>query len=380
MMTRFPLLAALALCAGAHMTASAAPDTALASLYGPIKPGPSQRMNPLASASVILPDTSADEWPAIRARIRQRVLHHLGTGPVPLAPQTGTRFEEVRRYRNAGLDHVLYRYQIVDDIWGEAILVMPKDAASGGALRAVLTIHGTNGADGKMGAIDIDGKPHRAYGIELARRGYATLSPDLPGFGASIGGSSQQAVVNAILAKYPDWSYRGAKLLALMRAIDILDQLPAIDKGQYGAMGNSLGGGMGLYLAALDSRVHAAVLSTGVSPAATNVYRLAAGGAQEEPARWKAIARDGKPPYDIHEIAALCAPRAMYFIEPFNDPYNPDTQASFHAIHQAMQVYGLLGTPGNIAMLVHGRGHDTPPDVREPAYAWFERHLPARRP
>lgn len=348
-------------------------DTALLALYGNMAHGESRLLNPLANIGLILPDTRAEEWPAIREKILKRVHTAFGTGPVALKPAIN-QFQEVERYQNYGLTHIKYRYQVVDEIWNEAILVLPEKFQDGTRSFAVLTIHGTNGKAGKSGAIGAPGT-NRAYGTELAKKGYITFSPDLFGYGATINNTTEEKLVADLLKKYPDWSYRGAKLLTLIRALDVLEQLPFVKKGSYGSMGNSLGGGMALFHAAIDPRISVAVPSTGVSPAATNVFRLLKAGMNEEPTKWKKIGADGKPPYDIQEIIALCAPRCMLFLDDFNDPYNPDVAASFNAIYQAMQVYQLLGTPAHISVLIHGDGHDTINDVREYAYKWFDRYL-----
>ncbi len=56
----------------------------------------------------------------------------------------------------------------------------------------------------------------------------------------------------------------------------------------------------------------------------------------------KKTAKDGKPSYDINEIIALCSPRAMLFLDDYNDPYDPDIKSSFNVVYQAMQVYQLI--------------------------------------
>jgi len=353
---------------------NAAKDPSLQELYGDFTPKQSQQLNPLAHLGMILPDTKAEDWPTIRAKIYWRIIRYFGQGPVELKPAVN-KFEEIERYQNNGLTHIKYRYQIFDDIWNEAILVLPEKFQYGDKSSAILTIHGTNGNSGKMGALGAPGG-RRAYALELAKKGYIAFAPDIYGFGASINNTTQAALVDSILKKYPNWSYRGIKILGLIRAIDMLDQLPFVIKGSYGSIGNSLGGGMALYHAAFDQRIKVSVPSTGVSPAKTNVFRLLNSGiTSEEPERWKEIAQDGKPPYDIHEVIALCAPRCMLFLDDFNDPYNPDVMAGFQHVYQAMQVYQLLGTPGHISMLIHGDGHDTVDDVREYAYKWFDRYL-----
>lgn len=372
-LTQFCNIILWILCIGNASAQGNAPlRPSLKDLYGDIIPGASQPLNPLASTGIILADTKAEDWPAIREKILQRVASYFGKGPVELKPATN-KFEEIETYKNFGLTHIKYRYQIVDSIWTEAVLVLPQNLKKDEQANAVLTIHGTNGASGKLGVLGVTPVKNRQYAIELAKRGYITFSPDLFGYGSTIKNTTEEKLVNEFLVKYPNWSYRAIKLLTLIRAIDVLEQLPFVKKGAYGSMGNSLGGGMALYHAAIDSRIKVSVPSTGVSPAATNIFRLAKRGEKEEPERWKKIASDGKPPYDIHEVIALCAPRSMLFLDDYNDPYNPDAGASFNHVHQAMQVYQLLGTPNHIAMLIHGDGHDTVDDVREFAYRWFDR-------
>jgi dienelactone hydrolase len=284
------------------------------------------------------------------------------------------KFEEMERYQNFGLTHIKYRYNVVDDIWNEAILVLPEKFQENGKSSVLIAIHGTDGKIGKMGALGGPGG-RRSYAIEMAKRGYIALAPDVYGFGATIENISKEELIVNLLKKYPNWSYRGMKILCLMRAIDMLEQMPFVKKGSYGTMGNSLGGGMALFHAAIDTRVKVSVPSTGLGPAANNVYRLMKPGMMEEPTKWQKIAKDGKPPYDTHELVALCAPRCMLFLDDFNDPYNCDIMPGFRAVYQAMQVYQLLGTPGHISIYIHGDGHDTVDDVREFAYRWFDRYL-----
>lgn len=352
---------------------NATKDTTLQKLYGDFTPKQSQQLNALAHLGLILPDTKVEEWPAIRANIVSRVTSCFGAGPVGLTPAVN-KFEEMERYQNLGFTHIKYRYQIVDDVWTEAVLVLPEKFQEDGKSLAILTVHGTNGKSGKTGALGAPGG-RRAYALELAKRGYITFSPDQLGYGSTINNVSEGELIASLSKKYPDWSYRALKILTLIRAIDVLEQMPFVKKGSYGSMGNSLGGESVLFHAAFDARVKVSVPSTGVSPAATNVFRLLNREMPFEPIKWKKIAKDGKPPYDLHEIVALCAPRCMLFLNDYNDPYDPDVMAGFKCVYQAMQVYSLLGTPGHISMLIHGDGHDTVDDVREYAYKWFDRYL-----
>ena len=73
------------------------------------------------------------------------------------------------------------------------------------------------------------GKEHRAYAAELAERGFVTLSPAYP-----------------IMANYqPDLKalgYQSGTMKAIwdnIRGLDLLDSLPYVRKGNYGAIGHS---------------------------------------------------------------------------------------------------------------------------------------------
>jgi len=161
-----------------------------------------------------------------------------------------------------------------------------------------------------------------------------------------------------------------------VRAVDGLGQLPFVDAaGGFGAMGNSLGGSAVLELMAFDERVSVAAASTGVSPKITNVYRLINQHRLLCPRHSDRVAQTGKMPWEMNELLALCAPRALLVIEPINDPYNPDIGTTTACVLSAARVWRLLGKPERVSMVTHGDGHDTRPDVREFAYRWFERFL-----
>jgi hypothetical protein len=139
-------------------------------------------------------------------------------------------------------------------------------------------------------------------------------------------------------------------------------------------MGNSLGGRTALYLAAMDERIKACVVSTGVSPASTNVYRS---NLREQPADSSysgLLRKTGKFAYEIHEIIALVAPRSILFLEPFNDLYNPYTITSVNSMFLAQEVWKLLNKEINFQVLLHGDGHNTTEPVREYSYDWMRRN------
>ena len=96
----------------------------------------------------------------------------------------------------------------------------------------------------------------RAYGRELAERGYIVLAPDYPTFGD-------------YPCDFSDPRFASGSILGVfnhIRCIDWLVSRDDVDAGRIGAIGHSLGGHNAMFLAALDERVKATVSSCGWDP------------------------------------------------------------------------------------------------------------------
>jgi len=338
---------------------------------------------------VVLPSTTAEDWPALRADILRRVTDSMGEPPDDAPPPgSSPEYEETSRAERDGLVHVGLRYRVLADEWNEGVLVLPaggeggEGGEGGGAAcpaRAVLTIHGTNAAAGRRGVLDAE-KPSRAYGLELARRGFVTFSVDQFGFGETLAGTAQPELYERFYRDYPEWSLDGRRVLDQTRAMDVLDALEVVDSSgdsPYGAIGNSQGGRAVMYTAALDERVGAGVSSTGISPNFSNAFRSVTWDKVLSPRLSEEINRHGRPGWDYHEMIALVAPRALLALEPYNDVAgcNPDVGPTMECVYRAARVFRLLGVPEHLALLVHGDGHTTTGDVRDFAYRWLERFL-----
>lgn len=319
-------------------------------------------------------DATQEEWEAYRARVRERVEFSIGHPREGFEPGE-PKWEEVERFEKYDLTHVRIRYQVIDDEWNNGILVLPPDGEPAKPAPAILAIHGTNGTRGKLGSLDLENTPRRAYGIELAQRGHVCLAVDQYGFGESVPDVDIRSYGPPFQERYPDWSLDGRRFLEHSRALDVLERLPYVDGKALGAMGNSLGGRAVVYLAALDERVAAAVSSTGISPNVSNVFRSITRDMNLSPRLSEAIMKTGRPPWDYQDLLSLIAPRALLALEPFNDNCNPDVGPTLRCLYLAASAWVRSGAADKLAFYTHGDGHDTIDDVREMAYRWLDRFL-----
>lgn len=267
------------------------------------------------------------------------------------------------------------------------MIALPEGADRGRSAPAVVVCHGTDAERGKDSLLSLD-RPERAYAIELAQRGFVAAVPDCYQFGELLTHGQdlppqeiQRRYVESMarfLREHPEWSLDGRRIWDHQRLLNVLNRMDFVRPDGYGVMGNSLGGRTAIFLAALDERISAAVPSCGISPNLTNVYRTVSGDpATKMSPKWieHFLQSGGRMMYDYQDMIALCAPRPLLVIEPFNDNYNPYVEANFECYVAGQRVYGLLGKPERFCTLTHGDGHNTTEDVRDFAYRWFKRWL-----
>jgi dienelactone hydrolase len=323
---------------------------------------------------VITRSTSLEEWNGIRVEIRDRILATMGSFP---GLAFNGDYELVNEHQASGLRMLRLRFEAVPGYTTHGVAVFPADLKPKERRPTVLCMHETDYDLAHRGVISPDTKPNRAYGIELAQRGWVTLAIDHFGFGEGNGKRKPEEVERWFYAKFPNWSLDGVRLWIQRCALDVAKRFDVVDAARFGCIGNSLGGRVVMYLAAFDERIKAAVASTGVSPNLTNVFRNPAARSPLSPRLNAETARSGMPPFDYQELIALVAPRALLMMEPWNDALgcNPLIEANFRCFEKARFVFELCSASANLSLLCHGDGHDTTGIVRQYAYLWLSEHL-----
>ena len=248
-----------------------------------------------------------------------------------------------------------------------AYLLIPKELKQPSA--AMLCLHPTHFELGKAQLLGLGGKVSRWYAHELAERGFVCLVPDYPGFAEykydfdantdRFGSGTMKAIWNNV------------------RAVDLLETLPCVNRDRIGAIGHSLGGHNSLYTAAFDQRIRCAVTSCGF-----NAFEDYYGGnlkgwssSRYMPRIDKQFQCDPKQmPFNFPEVLAAIAPRGLFVCAPVND-------ANFAVVGvkkceaSVRPLYSLLGADKKCTFEYPDAEHDFPDDTRMRAYTWLEEQL-----
>jgi dienelactone hydrolase len=255
-----------------------------------------------------------------------------------------------------------------------AYLLVPKAALQNDGKRfpAVLCLHGTDNVVGHGTVVGLGSRPNRAYAAELAERGYVTLAPSYP-----------------LLAKYqPDTKALGWESGSLkavwdnMRGLDLLESLPYVKPGAFGAIGHSLGGHNAVYTAVFDDRIKAVVSSCGLDSfldyysGDEKVWLPEKGWTQT---RYMPRLRDyrgrlAEIPFDFHELIAALAPRHVLVIAPRKD-HNFRAESVDRIVAAARPVFRLYGHPERLEVEHPDCAHDFPPEMHALAFALFDKVL-----
>lgn len=254
-----------------------------------------------------------------------------------------------------------------------AYLLVPKDALLfNKKVPAILALHPTDMEYGHRVVVEQLRANYRAYGRDLAERGYMVLAPAYP-----------------LMANYqPDLKalgYQSGTMKAIwdnIRGLDLLEAQPFVRKGKFGVIGHSLGGHNAIFTALLDSRIGVVVSSCGFDS-----FQAYYGG---DPANWQPDhgwcqnrymprladyrGRLADIPFDFYELIAALAPRPVFVNAPTRDA-NFRCQSVDSILNAASAVYRLYHVPKTLEAAYPDCGHDFPPDVREAAYRFLDQHL-----
>lgn len=245
-----------------------------------------------------------------------------------------------------------------------AFLLIPKRALSG-KVRApgVLCLHQTH-ALGQKVVVGLGNSPDDEYGVELAERGYVCLAPAYP-----------------LLANYaPDLKslgYQSGTMKAIwdnIRGLDLLESLPFVKPGKFGAIGHSLGGHNSIYTAVFDQRIKVIVSSCGFDSYVDYMDGNLKGWTSERYMPRLLAYAPAELPFDFPELLGALAPRVCFVSAPLGDT-NFKWRSVDHVAAVAQQVYRLYRVPQNLRVEHPDCAHLFPKAMREMAYQLLDENL-----
>jgi hypothetical protein len=251
-------------------------------------------------------------------------------------------------------------YQSRPDFFVTGNLYIPEGS---GPFPAVINMHG-HWSQGRL-AERVQQRGHL-----LAKSGYVCLSVDAFGSGErstrhgefeyhgnNLGGSLMQFGETLM----------GVQVVDNMRGVDLLCSLPYVDAARIGATGASGGGNQTMWLAAMDTRVMAAVPV--VSVGSFQSYVMGLNCVCE-------LLPDGLTFTEESGVLALVAPRALKICNGLQDS-NPTFAPAemLRSLREARKVYHALGKTDHLECYIFNAPHGYWPDVQEEMLGWFEWHL-----
>ncbi len=321
-------------------------------------------------ANVTHPVQTTADWQKRRAEILRGM--QVLMGPLPGAEKRCLLDVKVEEETDCG-SYVrrLITYQAEPGGRVPAYLCIPKAALNSvKKFPGALCLHPTDNRVGHGTVVGLGGPANRKpYASELAERGYVTIAPSYP-----------------LLANYqPDLEglgYASGTMKAIwdnLRALDVLESLPFVQRGKFGVIGHSLGGHNAIYTAIFDERIAVIVSSCGLdsyldymssNPA---VWLPGKGWCQPRymPRLLDYAGRLAEIPFDFHELLGALAPRPVFINAPLKDS-NFKWESVDRVAAAASQVYRLYGHPERVRVEHPDCQHDFPPEMRAIAYELFD--------
>ncbi len=210
--------------------------------------------------------------------------------------------------------------------------------------------------------------PKEAYGLELVRQGYLVFCPDPPGYGerqepmlyedSYFNPEQKQNPLDSscrllsITAEAFGLSLMGLMVWDLMRLLDYICSREDVDSEAVGCVGFSGGGEYTMWLAALDDRIRAAVISGYVHSYYDSLMDVHLCPCNYAPNLWKLG--------DISDVCSLIAPRPLFVENGIHDPesgrrgiVSPTEEAD-----RIRDAYRLLGEEDNFCFVTQEGEHE----------------------
>lgn len=305
--------------------------------------------------------STPQDWQKWQGDLRPAAIASLGRMPakVPLNAQVQAEWTE------GGLLKQRIIFDVEKHLSAVAYLFRPADAR--GKLPGILACHG-HGPYGKDSVMGNAGTPDKAakiqghnyaYGLAMAKAGFAVIAIDWRGFGErddkrKPNWSDNYYETDPCSAHYLRATVLGQTVLGMdvhdgMAAIDLLCQQEFVDADRIGVMGLSFGGTMTTWMSIVDSRIKAADIICYSDRFADFCMRdNNACGSQVTPGLYELC--------DLPDLHGLIAPRPLLVeIGAYDDCFMVDSAIS--CFREVQKIYSAAGAAGRLELDLFEGGH-----------------------
>jgi dienelactone hydrolase len=313
------------------------------------------------------PVRSASDWPRRREEILRTWLDLMGPWPPVLERP---KLETLREEKRDGSTWRRVRLEIAPQQAGEGWLLIPEGK---GPFPAVLVVY----YEPETSVGLKPDQPLRDFGLQLARRGFVTLSIGTPG-----GDARKPELGAAVCQPLSFHAYVAANCW------HALANLPQVDRARIGVTGHSYGGKWAMFAAALWEKFAAVAVSDpgivfdesrpnvnywepwylGLDPQAKRPKAGVPTADNPRTGAYKKMIEQGR---DLHEIHALIAPRPFLVSGGSEDP-----PSRWLPLNHLVGIDRLLGFTNRVAM-TNRKAHPPDEDSNAQLYAFFEHFLKA---
>ncbi len=291
-----------------------------------------------------------------QAELRERVVDLLRLPVLPAEPPP----VEVITSEDCGTytrEKIVMR--AVDNLGVPAFLLRPK--LMQGPVPAVLALHGHG--PGKVVPVNLpppDYDPReisegqRDYAVQAVEQGMIALAPDLRGFGELMledefsRGHGSSCIQLACRATQTGRNLLGMRITDLIQLVDWLEAREDVDAKRIWATGNSGGGTVTLFLAAVDARIAVAVPSCYFC-----TFRHSTLSIHHCPCNY---VPDLSTYAEMSDIGGLVAPRPMLIVAGRDDDIFP-IEGVRQAYAELERIYHAAGAGANVELYVGEGGH-----------------------
>lgn len=201
--------------------------------------------------------------------MKSDILKCLGNFP----KKTNLNIVQISNIEYKEYNEILIEYNVEIKERVRSYLLVPKKE---GIKPAIVAIH-QHASDWSIGKSEVIGKTNNemfSYGLDLVKRGYVVIAPDLLCFESRQGSEKfkKNKEMQRLYERFEFCKYilNGSCLQTkylhdLSVAIDVLCSLEYVDKNNIGAIGHSLGGQESIWLSWFDERIKCCISSCGIS-------------------------------------------------------------------------------------------------------------------